>query len=349
MSKLLLAVDRFIVMEGVVICDGWFSGLPKNDSQLELLFDGEPLSGQQLVSVDRPDLVEHIQRDRWQRLREGRDAPRRWGFCLRALLPLPRSRGDAHNNPWGGESDDCHRRLSLRGRARGEELLVEDPGQSLLEQISQGDRALFQRFRQAIAENPAPRILEIGSRGDSPERVMGGALPAAATYIGLDYHPGENVHLVGDAHRLSELVREPVDFVFSMSTFEHLLMPWKAAVEIARVLRVGGLAFIHSHGAWPIHEVPHDFLRFSKYAWAAFFNRCTGFELLDAIQSDPAVIAPALQTHTHPHFIGLSRGVSYLTSICLARKVADPLVDWPVGQDEILATAYPFRGQAEEV
>ena len=242
MPDLLFGVDRFIVMEGVVICDGWCSGMTAPDAQAELLFDGAPLPGQQLVAVYRPDLIEVMRRAVPERLEPDGEAPSRWGFCIRALLPLPPSQGGECVNLWGGEDDDCYLRLSLRLRADGAEELLEDPAKTHLRAGNAEHRALSKRFRQAILESTAPRILEIGSRGSSLARMMGkrNVPPADAIYIGLDYHPGEGVNLVGDAHRLSKLIPEPVDFVFSAATFEHLLMPWKAAVEIARVLRVGG-------------------------------------------------------------------------------------------------------------
>ena len=62
------------------------------------------------------------------------------------------------------------------------------------------------------------------------------------TYTGIDIVAGENVDVVGDAHQLSEYFDEDCfDAVFSISTFEHLAMPWKAAIEINRVMKTGGV------------------------------------------------------------------------------------------------------------
>lgn len=345
MPDLLFAVDRFIVMEGVVICDGWFSGMAEPGAQVDLLFDGKPLPGQQLIPVDRPDLIEFMQRSLQERPEQDGNAPRRWGFCIRALLPLPPGGGGGFVNPWGREDDDCYSRLSLRGRVGDEEereVVLEDPANSHLCAINEEHYASLHRFRQTVSESKAPRILEIGSRGVSLELMMGDfAPPAGATYIGMDYYPGENVSLVGDAHRLSELLSEPVDFVYSASTFEHLLMPWKVAVEIARVLRVGGLAYIHTHPSWPLHALPHDFFRFSKFAWAAIFNRHTGFELLSTTHADPLIMSPALQCVSGGGIYQIFRGLSYGSTSCLVRKLSEPTVDWPFTQDDILFSAYP--------
>jgi len=118
-------------------------------------------------------------------------------------------------------------------------------------------------------------------------------------------------------------------------------MPWKVAVEIARVLRVGGLAYIHTHPSWPLHELPHDFFRFSKFSWSALFNRHTGFELIDTTHADPSIMTPSLQTASRGGLYPMFKGLSYLTTACLVRKISEPTVDWPLAQDDILSTVYP--------
>jgi SAM-dependent methyltransferase len=52
---------------------------------------------------------------------------------------------------------------------------------------------------------------------------------------------GEGVDPVGDVHKLSQsFPLGHFDFVFSVSVFEHLLFPWKAVLEINKVLKTGG-------------------------------------------------------------------------------------------------------------
>jgi ubiquinone/menaquinone biosynthesis C-methylase UbiE len=51
--------------------------------------------------------------------------------------------------------------------------------------------------------------------------------------------------VVGDAHPITEaLGSRRFDAVFSLFTFEHLLMPWQVAGEINRVLKPGGLLYV---------------------------------------------------------------------------------------------------------
>ena len=81
-------------------------------------------------------------------------------------------------------------------------------------------------------------------------------------YVGCDVVDGENVDVVPDAHRLSKALDRTFDYVYSISTFEHLLMPWVVATEINHVMNIGGVGYIQSHQMWPVHDVPSDYFRF---------------------------------------------------------------------------------------
>ncbi len=112
-------------------------------------------------------------------------------------------------------------------------------------------------------------------------------MPAEWEYVGLDIKEGPNVDVVGDAHDLVDAVgRDGFDAVFSIATFEHLAMPWKAVLAVNQVL---------ISKAWSIwarapglHEHPVDFWRFSDQAWRALFNKATGFEIVEVAMGEPA-------------------------------------------------------------
>ena len=123
----------------------------------------------------------------------------------------------------------------------------------------------------------------------------------------LDVVPGPTVDVVGDAHAMSTLLAaESFDFAISVSVFEHLLMPWKVAVEMSRVLKPGALALIHSHQAEAMHDAPWDFWRFSDTVWPALFNAATGFEIVRIDMSRrmhliPAVILEPIGDNEHAY------------------------------------------------
>ncbi len=131
------------------------------------------------------------------------------------------------------------------------------------------------------------RVLEIGSRN-----VTGANLRSRfsrASYVGFDFYDGENVDVVGDVHRLSSYFEGQgrFDLVFSSAVFEHLYMPWVAAVEIQKVLKVGGSLFVETHFSFSSHERPWHLFQYSDMGLRALFNESLGFDLVDRGMCNP--------------------------------------------------------------
>jgi hypothetical protein len=137
---------------------------------------------------------------------------------------------------------------------------------------------LFNEFINLVNNNHL-KVLEIGSRivspGSSSKRSL---FPHAESFTGFDIYPDTNTDIVGDAHKLSRYFSgEKFDAIFSLSVFEHLAMPWLVAREINKTLNTGGFTFHTSHFAWPLHEVPWDFFRFSDEGFKSLFPPSMGF------------------------------------------------------------------------
>ena len=130
------------------------------------------------------------------------------------------------------------------------------------------------------------KILEIGSRN-----VTGNNLRKyfnKAEYIGFDFHEGENVDVVGDAHYLSSYFEnEKFDLIFSSSVFEHIMMPWIVAEEISKILKLGGNVFIETTFSFRSHERPWNFFQFSDLGLRILFNEYLGYEHLESGMSNP--------------------------------------------------------------
>jgi hypothetical protein len=196
----------------------------------------------------------------------------------------------------------------------------------------------WENFFSRLSALPPGAVLEIGSRARTGV-TQRHRIPAHLDYVGLDLLPGPNVDRVGDAHELSTLFgRDRFVAVFSLSVFEHLAMPWKVAVEINRVLQQGGLVFTMSHQTWPPHEEPWDFWRFSRHSWQTLFNPATGFEIVEAVCGEPARLHPVRAT---PVTRDMPASLCWLGSTCLARKVKDTTLDWPVPMRTATAGNYP--------
>lgn len=169
------------------------------------------------------------------------------------------------------------------------------------------------------------RGLEIGSRARSGNSYRDKFHPSCE-YTGMDVCDGPNVDVVGDAHHLSRCVQGKFDHILSIAVFEHLLMPWKVALEMNKVMNDGAQALIISHGIWPLHEEPWDFFRFSQESWSGIFNVHTGFRMVRQSQS--------LAAYTVPNFAsggdlqGIDINPSYLMSGCLVEKIGPAKVQW---------------------
>ena len=178
---------------------------------------------------------------------------------------------------------------------------------------------LFEEFRAEV--NPSRgRILELGSR----QVVKGGqskrSLFPDCSYVGFDYYSDSNTDVVGDAHELSKFFRKEFDAVFSLAVFEHFAMPWVVAAEINKVLKVGGLTFHSTHFAFPVHERPWDFWRYTDQALRILFSPPLGFEVIRCAYDTPARMHPDLPRDELMH---LPLEAVWVGISVLARKTAE--------------------------
>lgn len=148
----------------------------------------------------------------------------------------------------------------------------------------------WQEYLYDVGNHPGMRVLELGSR-----EVTGPSIARKrfnrAEYIGFDYYAGNNVDVVGDAHKLSSYFStgEQFDIIYTSACFEHFAMPWIVAMEIARLLKIGGLVFVETHFSYSSHERPWHFFQFSDQALRVLFPEALGFECIEAGMSNPIV------------------------------------------------------------
>jgi hypothetical protein len=219
-------------------------------------------------------------------------------------------------------------------------LAFPGPRSGTIETVGAG-RDPFTELLNEMNARQGARVLELGARAVSGVSVRE-RFAANVEYVGMDIHPGPNVDVVGDAHVLSGLFpNESFDGVFSLSVFEHLLMPWVVALEMNKVLKVGGLAMVATHPTWPPHELPWDFWRFQENAFWALFNRSTGFEIVTTISSTPARIFPMKR---EGHLLGTTKTIAPMGVAVLARKIGsfDARLSWPLSAVDVTNSAYPL-------
>lgn len=129
--------------------------------------------------------------------------------------------------------------------------------------------SIRRRLRASIAER-APllggRILDFGS-GQKPYR---DCFTAASEYVGVD------VEVSGHSHELSQVdvyydgktlpfPDGSFDHAFASEVFEHLFNLSEMLTELHRVLKPGSTLLISIPFAFPEHEVPYDFARYTRY------------------------------------------------------------------------------------
>ncbi len=101
-------------------------------------------------------------------------------------------------------------------------------------------------------------------------------------YLGLDLCPGDNVDVVlSDPYTWKEVDSSSVDVFVSGQTFEHIEYFWRTMLEIARILKPGGLCCIVAPSAGPEHRYPVDCWRFYPDGFRAL-ARYAGLETLEA-------------------------------------------------------------------
>lgn len=201
----------------------------------------------------------------------------------------------------------------------------------------------FEEFVSITKQSSSPSILEIGSRNVSGV-TRRNIFPFCKDYVGFDILDGNNVDAVGDVHKLSEhFSPEQFDFVYSISVFEHLLFPWKAILEINRVMKTEGYIFVSTHPVWPEHEQPWDFWRFPRNGFHALFNQYTGFEVISLVEGLPCKtysLVDDAPTRTNC-FGNTNQGVAMI-----ARKTGDyrsDLLKWDIDVCDVLDTMYPQK------
>ncbi|MEJ0053540.1 MAG: methyltransferase domain-containing protein [bacterium] len=96
--------------------------------------------------------------------------------------------------------------------------------------------------------------------------------------IAVDIDPARKPDVLGDAHRLP-FPDGSFERVVCAEMLEHADDPRQVVEEIHRVLAPGGLALLTTRFAFPVHDAPGDYWRFTPYGLRKLFHR---FEIVEA-------------------------------------------------------------------
>jgi SAM-dependent methyltransferase len=133
----------------------------------------------------------------------------------------------------------------------------------------------------ALATSLQGRVLDFGC-GSKPYLQYFGH---ADQYIGLDIavsghsHQNELIDVFYDGKTIP-FENNSMDAVFSSEVFEHVFNLEEILPEICRVMKPGAKMLFTCPFAWPEHEVPYDFARYSSFGIKALLER-HGFEVVE--------------------------------------------------------------------
>jgi SAM-dependent methyltransferase len=134
------------------------------------------------------------------------------------------------------------------------------------------------------------QVLDLGSRISPGQDLTHRGLLADydVDYLGVDITQGHNVDVLMEKPYRIPAKSGSMDVLFSGQTFEHIPFPWASFLEIARVLKPHGLAFLtapsrgHLHSRYDCWRYYPDGLR-SLAAWS-------GLQTVEAHTDFPPVV-----------------------------------------------------------
>jgi SAM-dependent methyltransferase len=144
-------------------------------------------------------------------------------------------------------------------------------------------------FFELYCSDAVRTVVELGSQD------VNGALrdhaPPGVHYVGLDVMAAKGVDLIVDPDAPLPLATDCADAVVTSSAFEHDVCFWETFLELARILRPGGLLYVNAPSNGEFHRYPLDCWRFYPDAgvalvrWAA--RRGIQMELLESFVGQP--------------------------------------------------------------
>ena len=142
-------------------------------------------------------------------------------------------------------------------------------------------------------------------------------------YLGVDSAVGNlnwdySSVVKGDLENLSFIADGAIDLIIMIQVLEHVRNPFIVLKELNRILKPGHKIFISAPQGQGVHQVPHDYFRFTPYGFNHLLND-TGFKL----QSINPQLCGDLESNvsrtiwTLEYYIEESKGVPRLILYCL--------------------------------
>jgi SAM-dependent methyltransferase len=128
-------------------------------------------------------------------------------------------------------------------------------------------------------------ILDIGAGNVSTNHSYTQFFPNRHT---VDLDPKRQPDTVGDIHALP-FDDNSQEVVVCTEVLEHCHTPQKAIDELRRVLKPGGKLILTTRFVYPLHDVPHDYFRFTKYGLEHLFAGWSAVTIVPETQTFSAL------------------------------------------------------------
>ena len=221
-----------------------------------------------------------------------------------------------------------------RRRAELDRWLID---RGLAHTFSLPSQQLYESTLPLIEAYARGRCLDAGS-GRSPWRSRLASRGIEVLSLDVEDRSGE-VDIVADLQDMPVVPDASVGTVLCTQVLEHVPRPWDALAEIERVLEPGGYLILSVPHLSMLHEVPHDYYRFTRYGLSSLLEG-RGFRILQILESGGLVsflahlLSMGLMT-TLGSLPGLTRFVWALNYLVLVKGAG--LLDTVLG----LRTLYP--------
>lgn len=107
--------------------------------------------------------------------------------------------------------------------------------------------------------------------------------------VGIDIKKTPAVDIVADAHDLHMFQDERFDCILCTEVLEHLHTPQKAINEMHRVLKKNGILIITTRFLFPLHDIPGDYYRFTKYGLKHLLSNFEIIEMKEEVNTLGAI------------------------------------------------------------
>lgn len=147
--------------------------------------------------------------------------------------------------------------------------------------------------------------------------------PRDIHYTGCDMVAGTNVDIILKSPYSWDNIRPgQYQYVVSGQMLEHVEFPWLTFLEIARVLRRGGLCYVIAPSGGPMHNFPLDCYRYYPDGLAALAHYAH-FEVVEVFTNYDKNLYPYMDEN-------------WKDTVLIARKPSSRLIEWKTNIKRLL-------------